>query len=177
MVERLHGTVVPMLTKSIDQQIDWPLQVKFCLYAIRATPNRSTGFSPFQILYGREMRTPVDLWLEERLSAEGRGLKVTRWVEQLERRLDEVREQARVNGLLAQSDAKIQHDKKAISRVVSVGSLVLLRQPGLMGKLDSTWAGPYEIVRKVGEVTVEIKLPGTTKSRGKVVHINMTKPL
>ena len=49
-VEQLHGTLVPMLRKLVQKDLPWDLQVKFALFAIRATPNRSTGYAPFQIV-------------------------------------------------------------------------------------------------------------------------------
>ena len=64
-VERLHGMLVPMLKKAADSKFQWPLQLKFCLFAIRSTPNRSTDFSPYEVVYGTTMRTPVDLMVDE----------------------------------------------------------------------------------------------------------------
>ena len=55
----------PMLKKSLRRKVDWDLQVKFGLFAIRATPNRSTGFSPFQLVYGRNLRSPLDVVLQQ----------------------------------------------------------------------------------------------------------------
>ena len=176
VVERFHGTLVPMLLKSLKKQADWPLQVKFCLYAIRAAPNRSTGYSPFQLLYGREMRAPVDLWLDSRREADSRPLKVSNWVEKLCSRLDQMKEVARANGLLARTAAKVQHDRKAVEREVVVGSQILLRLPGMTGKLDSAWAGPYTVLQKMGKVTIQIQLVGPGSKRKRVVHVNLTKP-
>ena len=53
--------------------------------------------------------------------------------------------------------------------------MVLLRTPGLTGKLDQSWAGPYEVIEKKGEVTVVLGIPGK-RTRGKTVHVNNTKP-
>ena len=64
-VERFHGTLVPMLKKVVDRRLDWPPQLSFCLFAIRASPNRSTGFSPFELLLGRNVRSPLDMIREE----------------------------------------------------------------------------------------------------------------
>lgn len=54
-----------MIKKLQSADISWPDQVKLAMYAIRSTLNRSTGFSPFQIVYGQNRRSPLDLVLQE----------------------------------------------------------------------------------------------------------------
>ena len=60
-IERMHGTLGPMLTKAASLGQDWVTQVPFALFAIRAAPNRETGFSPFELVYGHHVRTPLDI--------------------------------------------------------------------------------------------------------------------
>ena len=43
VVERFHWTLVPMLRKAVDKQLDWPLHLPLCLFSIRSSPNRSTS--------------------------------------------------------------------------------------------------------------------------------------
>ena len=52
-VERMHGILVPMLRKLVNKDLPWDEQLKFAMYAIRTTPNKSTGFAPFEIIHGR----------------------------------------------------------------------------------------------------------------------------
>lgn len=33
VVEQFHGTLVPMLRKAVAKQLDWPMQLPFCLFA------------------------------------------------------------------------------------------------------------------------------------------------
>ncbi len=44
---------------------------------------------------------------------------------------------------------KDDYDKKSRPRELDVGSMVLMRVPGLVGKLDDSWDGPYEVVDKI----------------------------
>ena len=53
VVERMHRTLGSMLRKSVERMIDWAMQVKFALFALRSTPCRMTGYSPFELVYGR----------------------------------------------------------------------------------------------------------------------------
>ena len=61
MVERMHGTLGAMLTKASAEGLDWVAQIPFALFALRSAPNRDTHFSPFQLVYGHQVRTPLDI--------------------------------------------------------------------------------------------------------------------
>ena len=58
VVERMHGTLGSMLTKAAKEGHGWVEQIPFALFALRAAPNRDLGFSPFELTYGRKVRTP-----------------------------------------------------------------------------------------------------------------------
>ena len=46
--------------------------------------------------------------------------------------------------------------------------------PDLLGKLEDVWEGPYEIQRKLGDVTYELAIP-SRRSGKRRVHVNMLK--
>jgi len=51
-----------MLGKVVsDSQRDWDDRLPLVLAAYRASPHSSTGYSPNQLLLGREVRMPLDL--------------------------------------------------------------------------------------------------------------------
>ena len=55
LVERFNRTLIDMLSKTTDSgDQDWGLKLPFILFAYRATPQASTGESPFFLLYGRD---------------------------------------------------------------------------------------------------------------------------
>ncbi len=51
-------------------------------------------------------------------------------------------------------------------RVFDIGSLVMLRIPGLHGSLEASWEGPYKIVARTSEVNYRVIPVGS-----KVVHV------
>ena len=53
VVERLHGTLVPMIRKALKAKFDWVKQVPLALYAIRLASNSSTGIFPFAFIHGK----------------------------------------------------------------------------------------------------------------------------
>ena len=60
----------------------------FALFALRSSPNRDTQFSPFQLVYGHSVRTPLDIlhqgWAEVAFS----DLDTEEWSEWLVARLE-----------------------------------------------------------------------------------------
>ena len=174
-VERLHGTVVPMLRKAISSHLHWPKQVKLCLFALRSVPNRSTRYSPFELLYGRGMNSPIDLVAGEWEKHPTTTVNIPRWMEQLCQRLDVFRASARENGLEARAKSKAHYYRNTKTRDIPERSMVLLRTPGMAGKLEEAWSGPYEVLCTVSPVNIEIGLPGRDSKRKRVVHTNHVK--
>ena len=64
-VERLYGSLLPMLRKTTRKSLEWHLQLKYALFALKVTPNRSTGFPPAEIAIGHNLCSPLDLLAEE----------------------------------------------------------------------------------------------------------------
>ena len=62
--EHLHMTLNYMLGKVISEsQRDWDTKVPSVMAAYRATVHEATGYSPNFLIFGRELRAPIDLVL------------------------------------------------------------------------------------------------------------------
>lgn len=62
LVERFNGTLKKMLSKLVSEQPqNWDRFINPLLFAYREVPQDSTGFSPFELLYGRTPRGPLSL--------------------------------------------------------------------------------------------------------------------
>ena len=177
-VERMHGTLVPMLRKLVKKDIPWDEQLKFALYAIRATPNKSTGFAPFQIIHGRVFRSPLEVVLQEIDPVECTNVKAVEWLVELGRRVSKISEEVEANIGKAQCERKDRHDKKAVVQTFERGDKVLTRIPGLKSKLEGSWEGPFVVLDVPSEFHVVLGTPGKAcgKAQGKRVHINACKP-
>ena len=60
-IERFHGTLKAMLKKYERGQRGWDTLLPYPLFAYREVPNRSTGFLPFDLMFGRHVRGPLDV--------------------------------------------------------------------------------------------------------------------
>ena len=70
LCERMNGVLKSMLKKMCQEKPkDWDRYLSAVLFAYREVPQASTGFSPFELLYGRTVRGPMqvlkELWTEK----------------------------------------------------------------------------------------------------------------
>ena len=70
LIERVHTTLKQMLRRMCaERPKDWDRYLPALLFAIREVPQESLGFSPFELLYGLNVRGPMailkELWSEE----------------------------------------------------------------------------------------------------------------
>ena len=172
IIERMHGTLCGMLTKATSLGLDWVKQIPFALFALRLAPNRDTGLSPFQLVYGRQVRSPLDVLYEGWVDEEFGEFDVELWTDWLGQRMKVWSEIAREKGLEASATRKKHFDKKAVVRVLKVGDKVLCRIPGMIKKLQESWKGPYTVKKKLNDVDYLVE---TRKGKSKVLHINNLK--
>ncbi len=98
LVERFNQTLKNMLRKFVaDTGRDWDKWLPFVLFAYREVPQASTGFAPFELLYGWQVQGPLDLlmkgWEEEPTSKEEKG--IVQYMLVMRDRLEQYREQAK----------------------------------------------------------------------------------
>ena len=172
VVERMHGTLGSMLTKAASLGMDWVAQVPFALFALRSSPNRDTGFSPFELVFGHSVRTPLDILHQGWAQLSFQELNVEEWSEWLVARLEVWHDLLRDRGKAASAVRKKAHDKKAVDRTLVKGDRVWCRIPGMTKKLKESWHGPYEVVEAVNRVDYRVKLK---RGRCKILHINNMK--
>ena len=172
MIERMHGTLNSMLTKARSLGLDWVRQLPFALFAMRSAPNRDTGLSPFQLVYGRQVRSPLDVLYEGWVDVEYEEFDVEVWSDWLGKRMKVWSEVAREKGLEASAARKQHFDRKAVTRVLKPGDKVLCRIPGMIKKLRESWKGPYTVRKKLNDVDYLVEV---RKGKTKVMHINNLK--
>ena len=92
LVEKFNGTLKRMLRRLCHEQPrQWHCFINLFLFAYREVRQEATGFSPFDLLYGRTVRGPVQI-LKELWSDEEDVSEVTtsyQYVLELRERLDE----------------------------------------------------------------------------------------
>ena len=174
LVEKWNGNFKLMLKRMCaERPRDWHRYVAPLLFAYREAPNDSLKFSPFELLFGRKVRGPMDilrqLWTKEDISPE---IKTTyQYVVDLKQRLSDTCELAHDMLSRSQSKYKTYYDRKARPRTLQEGEQVLILLPTDRNKLLMQWRGPYTVVKKINEFDYRIKVNNKVKS----FHINNLK--
>ena len=145
-----------MLRKTIDEEgKDWDKLIPYLLFAYQEVPQASTGFSPFELIYGRNVRGPLDV-LKESWEAGGQCKTVVEHVLLMREKLSQMTELMKQNLREAQRKQKTWYDSHSRSREFRDGDLVLVLLPSSSNKLLAQWQGPYQVLRRCGKVTYTV---------------------
>ena len=177
MVERFNRTLGNGLSMFVNQNhTDWDKHVPFLLMAYRSATHETTKVTPGQMMFGRELKLPVDLW-QERTSSGEQTMDGNEHAEMLQNRLGEVHNFARENIDLNVRGMKQRYDLKSAQKRYPSGSGVWLhtvqQKKGRSPKLSMRWEGPYVVVKHLNDVVVRIKKG--PRAKAKVVHVNNIK--
>ena len=93
--QTMHATLEATLTKAHSQKLDWSQQLPFALFYLKQAPNRDTLLSPYEVVFGRQVRTPLELMYHEWATVRDEPLDVCTWVHSLHERLELVRDVVR----------------------------------------------------------------------------------
>ncbi len=173
-VERMHGTMKSILGKCLDEGIDWVDQLNFVLFVLREMPHKDSGYSPFDLVYGFRVRTPLDALYHGLYECESSKLNASEWVLRMSERLEGLRDSAAL-GMAKGKESRLQYLNRGTKlREFREGDHVLYRVPGMTCKLSDSWQGPYLVVKRVGAVNYRIAKLGKVK-HNKVVQVNCLK--
>ncbi|XP_069993534.1 uncharacterized protein [Penaeus vannamei] len=158
LCERFNGTLKKMLKRmAAEQPKEWPRYLAPLLFAYREVPQSSLKFSPFELVYGRTVRGPLqilrELWDDSGVDTESTC------------------DLAKQELLKAQETQKAYYDRKAKVRLFKAGDKCLILLPTSHNKLLAQWKGPYDVVDKVSNHNYLIQV-GNQQKR---FHINMLK--
>lgn len=65
MVERFNPTLLSMLSLFVDaNELNWENLLSYVTMAYRSSVHASTGYTPYKVLFGREIVLPVDVMLD-----------------------------------------------------------------------------------------------------------------
>ena len=177
MIERWHRSLHTGLSHYIDSaNTNWDVLVPFYLMAYRATPNTTTGYSPFYLLHGREMTLPSSDDLKAKLSKEVGSPDHTHRLENLKSSLKFAYESVKKANRKSHLNNKRLYDRKAKLRSFEIGDLVYLynpaRKPGQCHKFHKPWTGPFKVTAKISDLNYEIV---SLNHKKQIVHINRLK--
>ena len=173
LCERFNGILKSLLRMRVNQEKnDWDEQLPHALLAYRISTQSSTGVSPFEMLYGREVQLPLGLEEEKLASSLTHG--PAKYVKKLKKRQEVLRKLVTQRIEKAQGKQKCNYDSRyraQQNKQFCIKDTVLLKNFRARG-LDEKYTGPYIIVN-LRENDCEIQSLESRKR--KVVHANNLK--
>jgi hypothetical protein len=161
--ERFNKTLCHTLAKlMLEHPMDWDELLPFCTFDYNTSIQKSTKFTPYYIIYGREPRVPAEYMLGHINYPIPVNLQT--YTKQLVERLKEALHIARSNMYKAQTNQQINHDLYHGNPKVSFekGDQVYIEshtrpKPGTSSKLKEEFIGPYLVTKVLSSTNYLIK--------------------
>lgn len=147
-VERFNRTLLDMLgTLKTDEKQHWRDFVKPLVHAYNCTKHDATGFTPYELMFGRQPRLPIDLAFNVPLNRH-QYRSHSQYVQNLKTRLQESYRLATRNAAKNAERNKVRFDKRVTESTLEVGDRVLVRNVRLRGKhkLADKWESHVHVV-------------------------------
>ena len=173
-IERFHSTLKSCLRKLCeDKPREWHRYLVPTLFALREIPSDRTGFSAFELLYGRAVRGPLavlrDLWEDRDITEDDRTS--FQYVIELKEKLADCAKIAAQNADVSSARYRSYFDLKSQNRQFKPGDEVLVLLPDKKSKLLMAWSGPYPVLERRNKVNYLIDENGVSK----LYHANLLK--
>ena len=182
--ERLIRMITGVIAKVAEEQEESDQYLPKVLLALRASTHETTGFSPSILMFGRELRLPIDTMREGPPSEQSPDYPsfVKRQQEILKGSVWTSRGKS-----ASQPSSPERYDArcKGNAKPYQVGDLVSLEEkavPRLVHwKFYRPWSGPWRVVKVISDITYRIQCKEVTPMQGRrktrmVVHFNLLKP-
>ncbi|XP_067824107.1 scaffold attachment factor B1-like isoform X2 [Heptranchias perlo] len=175
LVERFNGTLKQVLRTYAEQNpYDWDEKLQYFLFACREVPQKLTGFSPFELLYGRRVRGTLFL-IKEAWSGKcfGEDKNVVEHVLKARDDLIALTEHIQEDQDHSQNGRNLWYCHNAGTREYEIGQRVLVLLPVKRQKVQLHWEGPYTVVETGKYVHYAVAIPF---NKFRIYHVNMLKP-
>jgi hypothetical protein len=158
----------------IEYDKNWDKSLSSAEFAYNNIYQSSLKMAPFEALYGRRCRTPLNWSQPGEREIFGPDL-----VSEAERKVKVIRK----NLEAAQARQKSYHDKRRKPLKFDVGDYVYLKVSpmkgvqifGIKGKLAPRYIGPYEIIEACGPIAYKLKLAPKMPAIHDVFHVSQLK--
>lgn len=177
-VERFNRTLLQMLgTLENDKKAHWKEFVKPLVHAYNCTKNDVTGYSPYEMMFGRQPRLPVDLAFG--LPVNDSFQSHSQYVKSLKDRLEESYQLATRNAMKVAERNKRRFDRNVVASALDVGDRVLVRNVRLRGKhkiADKWEPDVYVVLTKSSGIPVYTVRPEGKESPVRTLHRDLLLP-
>lgn len=174
--ERVNRTIKTAIRAYVGpKHREWDLYLPLISFALRTAPHQSTGDTPAYLLYGRDLHTPLDLWILPQ--AERTPENVQGYRSELTSSLRDAYDQVRNSLASSHAVQKKHYDKRRREVTFSTGDLVRLKThprsdaaTGFTAKLAPLYKGPYRVSQVMSDLNYKLTRIGDGVDVG-VYHV------
>ena len=171
LVERQNCTLQNILSSFVSEHsVDWDQWIDQAVFAYNTSVHESTGMSPYEMLFGRPARMPIEVELGVTLRNPS---SQSDYSQSLRKALSYSNQLAQRNLALARTKQASNYNNKSKKdwKPFETGQTVWLWRPKHW-KFGRKWTGPYKVLSRDG---VNYKL-GSSTGRTLIAHHNLLKP-
>ena len=166
-VERSHHVLAEYLKQYVDKDSEWDDWVDLAMFAYNTSKHESTGYTPFELVFGKEAKIASCQPLAEHEKLP----RYNDYLTDLVTRLIGIRKLAHDNLIASKAKSKERYNKRLNSQSIEVGNYVFLQSGPEPHKLGNHYTGPHEVLEILPKNNVKIKY----KKRTLTVHMNRLK--
>ncbi|KAG1925421.1 interleukin-1 receptor accessory protein-like 1-A [Pimephales promelas] len=178
-VERFNRTLLGMLgTLESPEKSRWRDFVKPLVHAYNCTRNEVTGFTPYELMFGRQPRLPVDLAFGLPVQG-GQQTSHVEYVQNLKSRLEDSYKIAIENAAKIAHKNKMRYDRHVTVSDLEAGDRVLVRNVRIRGKhkISDKWESiVHVVVRRAGTLPVYTVKPENQDGPLRTLHRDLLLP-
>lgn len=155
---------------------DWDEKLPYIMMAYRTSVHATTGYSPFRLMFGREVNLPIELMYGH---PEKDQTTHSEYASKLSSVFQSTYQFVRENCSQQQVRMKQNYDSRSRALDYTEGELVWLYNPHVhqrhCRKFHRPWDGPFKIIKKISDVVFRVQKCGHYRKR-LVVHHDRLKP-
>jgi len=176
--ERMHKLLIDMISHFVRKDTrNWDDYVPYAIMAYRAMPHCSTKYSPYYLVFGKDMRLPIeDDWTPQLGDNNLQEVDYENHVKVLAKRLQEASRVAKQQSKLSHEVAKRYYDRYVKREQFNKGDFVYLHDPtckrSKARKFSYQYKGPFEVEQRIFPLIYKLRMADGTSA---VVHVNRLK--
>lgn len=177
LVERANQTIGKILRGLIEAHHDgtknWDKYINHAVFIMNTTINTSTGFSPYELVYGRKAAYPIDrlLYDDEIFNS------VKEYMQNLLNKQKINYSVVHENLLNTKLKNELyNNENKNKLRTYAIGDMVYKLKPSRQNKLDVLYEGPYIVQKKINNLCYQLRLADSDKAPLVLANIRQLRP-
>ena len=176
--ERMNQTLLKLLgTLSEDKKAKWKEYLPSMVHAYNCTPHETTGYSPYELMFGRKPILPIDV----EMMPPNEVAPLSKFVSDLQEHVKYSQELAGKKLAQKASKAKEKYDKRAVAAGLQPGDTVLIKKTTSSGreKLADRWVDDIHIVLSQPNPNIAVYKvkPSSRAGRVRTLHRNLLLPV